>query len=820
MLPFFFSFVLLISFFAFLNSNENVSFIKLAKFQTGECENKQRINSLIVKLAVHRCIAPILPLTRQRSDFVGSINTRPGPQYNNNQHIKKPPYPGSGYRQYYILQTAAGVRNVYISHKDHSGNFQTARDIYGRNVHYSMDSSGGCYVNILSSNNTALFQEFLESDIDEDIFKLVENAPFLLTRENIKKRLQRATELIPDSLLTKLVPTVHDDILFKLAQSQHGFNYIKNALFSKRCISRPFADNHLWKLPNEFLLELLIQNPQVLETVLSLLLPRFKEDRVLQFLSLDKSAELIKCVLAKKTKPFNLPVFIYKYLWHLDDMVIARWLQKVPEAHSIPQLQPRILYMKEELHRTEVLKFLANETLGSALTCLQRLPSNIAAKFRQRELLNDPVIRERFLDPRNNLIAEFVKHASSTLFIKAAFMRPALWENSAIENRILILHKSTDPKLTETEKEELFIMANAIILLKELDPGCREAIKNADINFFQLVQAYKNKKQWDIANDTVRNFKGAFNAYTKQFEGVTGSSSALNHDTIAALGNLMRLTLEFDKDQKIELAEKSSDLFKYICELLKGAGEEVIEQLRNLLRINLSDAVIPIIFLLSNTSPLPKVLFLTGMMAYGAYNNLDALKTDINNLYNVYNLCQPAEVGRTSIRVFSGCLYVTLSMTAMKNFFKAQRASGPNLLPEGKKAAKAGARLARKAQKTKNSSPKVLQKIDYCGNAVKRFGEKALDYEHVFSEEHDRNGIMDLGSSKKRIMDMLVEYIIKADKMKLLKDGHNQVRDMVNGHEMEIRFKIINGEILKITAFRGWSPREINNVVNFYLLNK
>ena len=69
MLPFFFSFVLLISFFAFLNSNENVSFIKLAKFQTGEFAFKQKIKPLAIKLAVYRCIAPILPLTRQRSDY-------------------------------------------------------------------------------------------------------------------------------------------------------------------------------------------------------------------------------------------------------------------------------------------------------------------------------------------------------------------------------------------------------------------------------------------------------------------------------------------------------------------------------------------------------------------------------------------------------------------------------------------------------------------------------------------------------------------------------------------------------------------------------
>lgn|GEM_PF-6576121 len=53
--------------------------------------------------------------------------------------------------------------------------------------------------------------------------------------------------------------------------------------------------------------------------------------------------------------------------------------------------------------------------------------------------------------------------------------------------------------------------------------------------------------------------------------------------------------------------------------------------------------------------------------------------------------------------------------------------------------------------------------------------------DHIFSDDHIRDGIMVLGKDKETIMNSLYDTIMSIDKKGLLQEGPNQLRVMING---------------------------------------
>jgi hypothetical protein len=87
--------------------------------------------------------------------------------------------------------------------------------------------------------------------------------------------------------------------------------------------------------------------------------------------------------------------------------------------------------------------------------------------------------------------------------------------------------------------------------------------------------------------------------------------------------------------------------------------------------------------------------------------------------------------------------------------------------------------------------------------------------EHIFSPEHQRDGILTLGKDKAAIMDSLHTIIVSLDQKGLLKEGANQIKAAINGvNSVEIRCFIQNGEAISVNAFLSRFNRIYGNFID------
>lgn len=86
-------------------------------------------------------------------------------------------------------------------------------------------------------------------------------------------------------------------------------------------------------------------------------------------------------------------------------------------------------------------------------------------------------------------------------------------------------------------------------------------------------------------------------------------------------------------------------------------------------------------------------------------------------------------------------------------------------------------------------------------------------YEHVFSQDHIKNGIFALGQSKDEIINKFFN-IVEAVSNKLV-EGPNEIRTIINGIEVTIRVYVQDGEIINLDGFVGYSQRILGNLINY-----
>jgi len=98
---------------------------------------------------------------------------------------------------------------------------------------------------------------------------------------------------------------------------------------------------------------------------------------------------------------------------------------------------------------------------------------------------------------------------------------------------------------------------------------------------------------------------------------------------------------------------------------------------------------------------------------------------------------------------------------------------------------------------------------------IKQFDDAAIKTEHIFSKDHIKNGIMDLGKNQKDIISSFKKVVSSADRNGLLKEGMNQIRTTINGIEAEIRVFIKDGKVLNLDGFKGYSTRNMGNSIKW-----
>lgn len=87
--------------------------------------------------------------------------------------------------------------------------------------------------------------------------------------------------------------------------------------------------------------------------------------------------------------------------------------------------------------------------------------------------------------------------------------------------------------------------------------------------------------------------------------------------------------------------------------------------------------------------------------------------------------------------------------------------------------------------------------------------------DHIFSKDHLKNGIMELGNSEDEIMDSALNIIKKLDLQNRIGEGSTWIRTHINNLESEIRLFVKNGELVNFDMFKGWSVRDFFNVIYF-----
>ncbi|MDR3551473.1 MAG: hypothetical protein P4L31_08775 [Candidatus Babeliales bacterium] len=114
----------------------------------------------------------------------------------------------------------------------------------------------------------------------------------------------------------------------------------------------------------------------------------------------------------------------------------------------------------------------------------------------------------------------------------------------------------------------------------------------------------------------------------------------------------------------------------------------------------------------------------------------------------------------------------------------------------------------------------------WSGNTIKFFDAQKLNMQkietHLFTPAHMKAGLEKLGNTKQEIFDKIVKAIRDADAKNLLKNGltnkgmTNQIQTAIDGHLIEIRVHITNGNAMFVDAFAGHGVRtNIGHLVKF-----
>ena len=86
---------------------------------------------------------------------------------------------------------------------------------------------------------------------------------------------------------------------------------------------------------------------------------------------------------------------------------------------------------------------------------------------------------------------------------------------------------------------------------------------------------------------------------------------------------------------------------------------------------------------------------------------------------------------------------------------------------------------------------------------------------HVFSQDHLSKNIMDLGKNRQDIINSGFNIVEELNTKGMLKEGPNQIKTMINGHEAEIRIFVKDGKMINFDMFKGHSPRNMGNTITY-----
>lgn len=82
---------------------------------------------------------------------------------------------------------------------------------------------------------------------------------------------------------------------------------------------------------------------------------------------------------------------------------------------------------------------------------------------------------------------------------------------------------------------------------------------------------------------------------------------------------------------------------------------------------------------------------------------------------------------------------------------------------------------------------------------------------HIFSKDHISKGILKLGSSRRDIFNKI--FRVMSSKIAQARNGSNEIRAVIKGYKVTIRFYFKDGTIRSVDAFIGWGSRVLGKLL-------
>jgi len=121
--------------------------------------------------------------------------------------------------------------------------------------------------------------------------------------------------------------------------------------------------------------------------------------------------------------------------------------------------------------------------------------------------------------------------------------------------------------------------------------------------------------------------------------------------------------------------------------------------------------------------------------------------------------------------------------------------------------------LNQEAKTLNNIAQEIAKTPNPVAGKIKKFPTFEEVAEHIFSPNHKKEGIMDLGPTERAINDKFVEIIKEADMKNLLQEGPNNIVTKINDKDITIRAFLKDGDLLSYDGFVGLSDRKVNNKI-------
>lgn len=121
---------------------------------------------------------------------------------------------------------------------------------------------------------------------------------------------------------------------------------------------------------------------------------------------------------------------------------------------------------------------------------------------------------------------------------------------------------------------------------------------------------------------------------------------------------------------------------------------------------------------------------------------------------------------------------------------------------------KSGKELANK------STIQGLFKAGIFDNTDKNILRKRYE-DHVFSSNHRKGGIMELGKDRDDIWNNGLNIIKEMDQKGMIKEGPTQIKAYMNGKKVELKVFVKQGIITSFDMFKGWSGRDMGNTIYY-----